>query len=268
MRTVKSKRDRELPHARLREQLEREFRLLRTAISTADPERRVPTCPDWTADQLAHHVAQTYLHKVACIQRRRFPENWPPEDLDPSPTGALDGAYAELIGCFDRYAPGDPAATWYGPDQTVGFWIRRMCHETVVHRVDAELVAGLELAPVPEDIALDGIEEFLGLFLSFLSHEWPDHFADLLPGADPRPVTIAAGGREWTVTAGPEGIAVDEYLVPDDSAYERSEAARISGEPSEVLLWLWGRMDERVVQWIGDSALAAQFFMLRRKGTQ
>jgi hypothetical protein len=143
-----------------------------------------------------------------------------------------------------------------------------MCHESVVHRVDAELTAGLEIAPIPEDIALDGIDEFLTLFLGFLSEEWPDHFADALSGADRRPVTIAAGGRAWTLTAEPARVAVGEYLAPEESAYERNEAARIGGEPSEVLLWLWGRLDERAVSWTGDPALVTQFATLRRKGTQ
>ena len=254
--------------ARLRAHLDQEFRLLRTAIAAADPAWRVPSCPEWDADRLAHHVAETYLHKVACIEQGKMPEDWPPADLDPSPTGVLDEAYAALSSCFDRHRPRDPAATWHGPDQTVGFWIRRMCQELVVHRVDAELTAGLELAPIPEDIALDGVDEFLTLFLAFLSEEWPDHFADVLRGADQRPVTIAAGGREWTLTAGPARVAVGEYLVPDASAYERSEAARIGGEPGQVLLWLWGRLDDRSVRRTGDPELAAQFATLRRKGTQ
>jgi uncharacterized protein (TIGR03083 family) len=268
MQTAKTKQRGEAYFARLRGHLDHEFRLLRTAIAAADPAWQVPSCPDWTADQLAHHVARTYLHKVECVKEGKFPENWPPEDPDPSPTGALDAAYAALTRCFDEHRPGDPAATWHGPDQTVGFWIRRMCQESVVHRVDAELTAGLELAPTPADIALDGIDEFLTLFLAFLSGEWPDHFADVLRSADPRPVTIAAGGREWTLTAGSGGVAVGDYLVPDESAYERNEAARIGGEPSQVLLWLWGRLDERAVSWIGDPALVTQFATLRRKGTQ
>lgn len=267
METTRSKRELDAYFARLRDHLDHEFRLLRTAIGVADPERQVPSCPAWNADELAHHVAQTYLHKVACIQDGKFPEDWPPADLDPSPVGALDAAFAALSGSFDEHRPEDPAATWYGPDQTVGFWIRRMCHETVVHRVDAELVAGLELAPIPRDIALDGVDEFLTMFLAYYSQEHPEHYADLLPGADPRPVTIAAGEREWTVTLTPKGVAVGEYLVPDQSAYERNEAARISGEPSEVLLWLWGRLDERAVHWIGDPELVTQFFRVKRKGT-
>jgi uncharacterized protein (TIGR03083 family) len=268
MSTVKSERDRDVYFARLRGRLEREFRLLRAAITVAEPERQVPSCPAWNADQLAHHVAETYLHKVVTVRQGKMPTDWPPAGLDPNPVSALDEAYAALIECFDEYRPEDAAATWHVPDQSVGFWIRRMCHETVVHRVDAEMVAGLELAPIPADIALDGIDEFLTLNLAYYSTEVPQHFADLLESPDPRPVTVAAGGREWTLTAKPEGIAVGEFLMPDESVYERNEAARISGEPGDVLLWLWGRMDERVVHSIGDPALVGQFSELRSRGTQ
>ncbi|HTJ68803.1 MAG TPA: maleylpyruvate isomerase N-terminal domain-containing protein [Actinospica sp.] len=265
---TKAKRESELYFARLREHLEHEFRLLRAAITVAEPGERVPSCPEWTADQLAHHVAHTYVHKVRAIREGAMPEEWPPGELDPNPLAALDEAYAQLFTCFEEFEPEDAAATWYGPDQTVGFWIRRMCHETVVHRVDAEYVAGLELAPIPADIAQDGIDEFLGMFLAFLSRAWPDHFAEALADADERPVVVAAGEREWAVTAKPGELAVGDVLPPDESAYERNEAARISGEPENVLLWLWGRKDDRVVRSVGDPALVDWFRALRRRGTQ
>ena len=268
MGSEKSKRDRDLYYARLRERFDDEFRLLRAAIAGADPRATVPACPDWTADQLAHHLAQTYLHKVECIREGRFPQDWPPSDLDPSPVAALDDGYKALTSCFDAHRPADPAATWHEPDQTVGFWIRRMCHESVVHRVDAEQVAGIELAPIPVDVALDGIDEFLTLFIGYLSVSWREHFAEVLEEADPRPVTIAAGGREWTLTAGPEGVRVGEYRAAEEDALAANEAARISGNPDDVLLWLWGRVDDRAVRQRGDAALTAQFRALRVKATQ
>jgi len=257
-----SKRDRDVYFSGLRGRLDDEFRLLRAAIAGADPWATVPACPEWNADQLAHHVAQTYLHKVECIRQGKFPEDWPPRDLNPSPVGVLDDGYRELTACFDEHRPVDLAATWHEPDQTVGFWIRRMCHESVVHRVDAEQVAGIELAPIPPEVALDGIDEFLTLFIGHLSQSWREHFAEVLEGADPRPVTIAAGGREWTLTAKPEGVEVREEQGTGE------EVARISGDPDDVLLWLWGRADDRAVRRKGDEALIAQFRALRVKATQ
>jgi uncharacterized protein (TIGR03083 family) len=286
----------------LRGRLDEDFRLLRAAIAAADPEAKVPSCPDWTANQLAHHVAQTYLHKVECINRGAFPEDWPPTGLNPDPVGVLDEGFAALTAVFDEHLPGDPAATWHRPDQTVGFWIRRMCQETVVHRVDAEQVAGLELAPIPARIALDGVDEFLDLFIGYLSEDWPEHFADVLTQPDQRPVLISGGGRSWTVQARPEGVAVRQVLAvagigsaaeaaeagqPDAAGLvgvveaatatgarsdaERAQqdgAALVEGEPAQLLLWLWGRVGDRSVHRTGDPALLDQFLALRRKATQ
>ena len=80
----------------------------------------------------------------------------------------LDRAYAALTAEFAARSPESPAFTWYGPDQTVGFWIRRMAQETVIHRVDAELGAGVaSIAPIPADLAHDGIDEFLVAFVEY-----------------------------------------------------------------------------------------------------
>lgn len=251
---------------RLRASLNHEFQLLRAAIASADREAMVPCCPDWTADQLAHHVAQTYLHKVECIRLGAFPENWPPEDLDPDPVAVLDQGFAALTAAFDAHDPADPAATWHDPDQTVGFWIRRMAHETVIHRVDAEQVAGLELAPVDEDVALDGIDEFLSLFIGFFSRKYPGEYGSALLDPDRRPLAVAAGGSTWTLTTSEAGVEV-----------ERSEGARtatpvaavtVSGSPAEVLLWLWVRTDDAAVSVEGEGEAFAQLKALRKEATQ
>ena len=68
---------------------------------------------------------------------------------DEEPVALLDRAYAELMEEFTRRNPEDFSRTWYDPDQTVGFWIRRMAQETVIHRIDAELAADPPSPPSP-----------------------------------------------------------------------------------------------------------------------
>ena len=49
--------------------------------------------------------------------------------------------------------------TWTA-DQTAGFWLRKMVHEGLIHRFDAELAVGLK-SPVIGDLAADGITDLL-----------------------------------------------------------------------------------------------------------
>lgn len=250
---------------RLRSSLDHEFQLLRAAIASADRSAKVPCCPDWTADQLAHHVAQTYLHKVECIRLGAFPENWPPQDLDPDPVGVLDEQFAALTAAFDAHDPADPAATWHDPDQTVGFWIRRMAQETVIHRVDAEQVAGLELAPIDEEAALDGIDEFLSLFIGFFSRKYPEEYGSALIDPDPRPLAVSAGGQTWTLTTSEAGVDVARGTAGSMPA---PAAVTVSGTPADVLLWLWVRTDDDAVSVEGDEQALAQLKALRKEATQ
>jgi hypothetical protein len=265
--------------ARLRTRLGEDFRLLRAAIAAADPQDVVPSRPEWTATRLARHVAQTYLHEAESIRSGASPEDWPPSDLNPDPVGLLDESFAALTAVFDERRPTDPAPTWHRPDQTVGFWIRRTCLETVVRRVDAEQAAGLELAPIPADIALDGVDEFLELFVGYLSEDRPERFADVLAQADPRPVIVSAGSRSWSVEAQPAGVSVRPALAvagigtvepagPPVAGPAGEGATLIEGEPDDLLLWLWRRAGDRSVHREGDAALLDQFLALRERATR
>ncbi len=88
------------------------------------------------------------------------------------PLELLDRSYAALTEQFAARRPEEHAFTWYGPDQSVGFWIRRMAQETVIHRVDAELAAGSQIAAIPADLAADGIDELLVIFVQYGTTNW------------------------------------------------------------------------------------------------
>src|SRR3712207_3778827 len=136
------------------------------AIAARDLTSPVPTCPGWSLADLVRHVAVVYLHKVECMRRGEFPRPWPPPGVnDEEPVALLDRAYAALRHEFGVRAPTDPAPTFFRPDQTVGFWLRRMTQESVVHRVDAELAVRVPVGHVPAELAVDGVDEVLRVFL-------------------------------------------------------------------------------------------------------
>lgn len=238
--------------ARLRECLAVDFARLREIAATVDLTRPVPSCPDWTLSDLVRHVGTTYLHKVECMRQGNNPQPWPPAAIaSEEPLALLDRAYAALAAEFASRTPESTAFTWYAPDQTVGFWIRRMAQETVIHRVDAELAAGAELVPIPDDLALDGIDEFLIAFVEFGSRTWPEDFSEVLATADGRSVLLDAASAAWLVRLTPEAV---EVRVSDvDGA-----SATVAAKPADLLLWSWNRVDDSAVMVSGDPALVAK----------
>jgi uncharacterized protein (TIGR03083 family) len=248
----------------LLDHLRREFSLLRAALVTADSEAAVPSCPEWTAADLARHVTEVYMHKTECIRQGVFPDPWPPELPAGDPLPALDAAYADLLAEFDGHAPTDFAATPDPSDRTVGFWIRRMAQETAMHRADAELAAGTPAAvtPIPADLAVDGISELLDLFLEFACRTWPEEFAEPLAEADGRSVAVVAGEVTWFVALAKDGITVTR-----DGG---EAAATIAGEAGEVLLALSHRLKdgEGAVRVTGDPVLLERFRAVRVLATQ
>ncbi len=204
-----------------------------------------------------------YLHKVRAMRQPGDKEpDWPPPGVADEPTLALlDRAYAELTAEFAGRKPDERAGTWYEPEQTVGFWIRRMAQETVIHRVDAELAAGEPFAPIPDDLALDGIDEVLQVFLSYLSVTWREDFAESLPTKALPPVLVRAGEQGSLVRAAPEGVTV---TAADPGV---RAAATVSGPPTGMLLWLWRRADEGITR-EGDQELIDRLYLLLRDATQ
>src|SRR6201992_1927777 len=159
---------------------------LRDAASAAELTATVPSCPGWTVSDLVRHLAEVYLHKATLMHTGVNRGECPPPPLPAeAPLAALGRAYGALRAEFRTRGAGQAAPTWYGPDQTVGFWIRRMAQETVIHRIDAELAAGLPVTPVPDDLAADGVDEVLKRMLAYGSVHLPGAFAPLeggLPG--------------------------------------------------------------------------------------
>jgi uncharacterized protein (TIGR03083 family) len=206
------------------------------AVAPLDLTAAVPSCPGWTVADLTRHVGEVYLHKTLAMREGAEPEPWPPAELaDEDPLALLGRAYAGLIGEFAARAPEDPAGSWYAPDQTVGFWIRRMAQETVIHRIDAELGTGQPVAPVPADLAVDGVDELLKVFVAYGVAEWGEYFAGILAGSPGRTYTVRTDGAAWRVRTGP-GL-----FVVEDGADDSVADLIVSGAPAPLLRWMWNR---------------------------
>jgi uncharacterized protein (TIGR03083 family) len=209
------------------------------SVAEGDLATPVPSCPGWTVRDLVAHVAQVYEHKIECTRLGHAPDPWPPEWPDADlPLGWYRDAHARLLGMFDESDAATPSATWWPADQTVGFWARRMAHETAVHRVDAELARG-EMRPIDAELATDGVDELLRIMLE---GDWSEDADEAATG---QRVTIETGRRVWDVVLDRGAMTVSDGDGPSD--------ARLSGEPSDVLLWLWGRAGDDRITFEGDA---------------
>ncbi|MEU7859105.1 maleylpyruvate isomerase family mycothiol-dependent enzyme [Nonomuraea sp. NPDC049141] len=244
--------------------LAEEYALLRAAVRAAPDAAPVPSCPGWTTADLVAHVTEVYLHKAETMLRGEWPEPWPPDLSGEEPLAALERSYAELVAEFAARTPDEHALTWYEPDQSVGFWIRRMAQETVIHRVDAELAAGLPVTPAAGDLALDGVDEGLKVMLAYDFARYPEDFAEAVPD-DPKGAVIAVvgGERAWLVRPSPTEVVVEDETA--DRAVEQAETV-VSGSPDELLRWVWGRGGE--VSVTGNPGHAAYLRKLVSLATQ
>jgi uncharacterized protein (TIGR03083 family) len=228
------------------------------ALHDADLEAAVPTCPEWNLRELAAHVGRAHRWAEAIVDRRAtsFVGPWELDDLampdaDAPRTDWLRTGATRLVAA--ARAAGPDTAVWSWTDeQRVGFWVRRMTHETLVHRADADLALGRTFT-VAADLAADGIREWLGLLSS-------DHLARL------RPTLAALPGRgetlhlhatdaeldgtgEWMVHRSPVGVVWSPR-------HDRGDVT-VTGRAADLLLLLLRRVgpDRPGLAVYGDEAL-------------
>jgi uncharacterized protein (TIGR03083 family) len=216
--------------------------------AASDLSADVPGCPGWSVADLLSHVVGVYRHKIVALDTDAQPERQGDDDWGvvapgEDPREVLRQVYAALR---ERLTARDASAStyaWWPPEQTVGFWQRRMAQETAVHRWDADsAVDGPDSAqPIPDDLAVDGVDELLG----WLTWPWDE---EPQPTATGQSVLVSTDDHAWTVTLHPTRVVV--VAGGSDTA-----VALVAGEPSGLLLHLWGRPGEHGIATGGDAAV-------------
>ncbi len=241
--------------------------LFAEALHGADLQKPVPTCPDWTLYRLAEHVGQAHRRATGIITRRitaladlsKLGTAAAPEDPDELDTWLRAGA-TELGDAIWAADPQTVVWTW-SDDQSVGFWARRMAHETAMHRADAELALGHDFALEP-DLAADAISEWLGAVSSPQALEFRPEFAELrgtgqilhLHATDPG---LGEAG-EWTVRRTPSGPVWEHGHTKG--------AVAVRGAVVDLLLVLLRRVppEQVPIEVLGDAALLAHWLQHTR----
>jgi uncharacterized protein (TIGR03083 family) len=210
---------------------------------------RVPSCPDWTVSDLVFHVAGVHRFWGEVVRRRARDaaavDRIRPT-IDPSDDELLTWYRSGLERLGDTLAAADPSLpmwTWTPSDERVAWVLRRMAQETAVHRVDAQLAAGIRHPSVEPPLAADGVDEFFTYFL-------PD--GDGLAGPA-QTVRLQADDvdRSWLVTAGDGELVVVHETGGVD--------AQVQAPASDLLLVLWRREDADRLRVTGDREQLARF---------
>lgn len=249
--------------------LERESLRFATVLADADPAARVPTCPDWSADDLLWHLAEVQWFWGEIVEQ------------GVTERGGLDAVEAARVGrpaeregllaFFDRAStrlhrvlsqlPADTERWMWADDHTVGYIARRQAHEALVHRLDAELTTGQRTALDPL-LSADGVDEAL---VVMRGHEddpgEPGLAADPLGGA----VVLSAVDtmHSWTVTplrvhgTDSDGDELDVLALDVAQGARPDVTTEVCGTAADLDAWLWNRPPAAEITRVGDAAALA-----------
>ena len=215
--------------------------LMAKAIAAAEPDARIPTCPEWTMRDLVVHTGTVHRWATANVTE---PSDKPADPTVTPPDDAALGDWfregvADLVTALEAASPDLQYWSFMAAPSPLAFWARRQCHETGIHRADAEAASGA-MTPFAPAVAVDGIDELLVGFIT------------------------RRGGR--LVSEVPRTLGVhttdtnDDWLVRIDDRVTTSRGhddadCVISASASDLNLFLWNRVDQSKVHITGDATL-------------
>jgi uncharacterized protein (TIGR03083 family) len=239
------------------------------ALARLDPATPLPSCPDWDVARLLGHLGAIYISITKNIRvgagkdvvnnledlelspefERWFEQGRTSDALPPTVVEWFAGCSSDLEATLRSAKPGDLTWTWHPPDQTVGFWMRRMAQETAVHRWDVQLAHDRPEA-IGVDLAADGVNEALTVY----QPRWCRTKSELPGNGETYHVHQIDGPGEWTVRFEGNGMAV----ARDHTAAH----VTIRGEAADLLLFFWHRIPADRLEVMGDRTLVDRYFEL------
>ncbi|MGW1769044.1 maleylpyruvate isomerase family mycothiol-dependent enzyme [Streptomyces sp. NPDC002073] len=232
------------------------------AVVAAAPglDAQVPTCPGWTLFDLVKHLGGGDRFWAAIVGAGSA--DAPPAEAVAARAALevpqereallawLDASTQLLLGALRAAGPESGCWTWWPASQspqTAGGTARHRVQETAVHTYDAQLAGGSP-QPLPVELALDGVEEFLFTVCATPS-AWPH-----------KPTAFdfhAAEGRSWRLTVDGDGARITRIPAPTAATGEDSDAAGASvhGTASELVLYLYDRIQAESLHVDGDAGL-------------
>ena len=205
----------------------------------------IPHIEGWTVHNVVGHTG--WVFRWVALTMAAEPDVAPQRaDVPEPPAGPdvlawFDESVRVVFEALETLDPERSVTTFTGP-QSASWWLRRMAHETSMHRWDAEAaIASPE--PIDADIARDGIDE---IFEVFVPHRLQ---FDVLNGKGETihlHATDVEDG-EWVATLGADEVSWEHAHTKADVAAK--------GSVSDLLLLLWSRLPPSRLDTFGDASL-------------
>ncbi|HEX2849531.1 MAG TPA: maleylpyruvate isomerase family mycothiol-dependent enzyme [Acidimicrobiales bacterium] len=237
---------------RLAGAVRREGHALAAAARRA-PDAAIPSCPGWDMTTLLNHLGRVHGWAATAVESRATEAAPFPKRPDAVTVEWFEAGVDHLADVLDAAAATPDAPVWNFMGVTpadAGFWIRRQAVETAIHRWDAQLAAG-DPEPIEPALAVAGIDEALLLHLT-LAAAALENDVDLggtvhFHATDTTDTAGDADKGEWTVRLDGRRLVVGR-------GHEKGDVAA-RGTASDLLLFLWGRVDQERLEVFGDGTI-------------
>jgi uncharacterized protein (TIGR03083 family) len=230
-------------------------------LADAPPDARCPTCPDWNATDLLWHLTEVHAFwaKVLGDDLRTDEQAETAEQDKPERPAGIPAmlsvrarATADLLEQLAALDDADPRWTWWAADQSVGFTRRMQTYEATMHRVDAELTAGVDVSPISPAVAAGAVDHCVDVMWGWMP-DWAVReslaVVELVASDTGQRWLVDVG--HWTGTGPQSGKAFDE---PHGVRAEpgATPTVTVTGPVQDLARWAWTRGGS--VQVSGDEA--------------
>lgn len=201
----------------------------------------VPTCPEWTLLDLVRHLGEGRRRWAAIVaagpaDAPLAATAWPGAPAGHREREALPAWSAEctelLLSALREAGPDRDRWTWWDRSQspqTCGAVARHQLQEIATHTYDAQLAVGAA-QPLPAEVALDGVDEFLSTCCA-TTVAWPH---------EPAAVDFhATEGRSWRLSLSADGARATRLPAPGATAVGGNPVAADASLRGTAVSWFW-----------------------------
>jgi uncharacterized protein (TIGR03083 family) len=210
----------------------------------------VPSCPQWTLFDLVRHLGDGRRKWAAIVAAgpadappaKPVWESDVPRELEPLLAWSAESTRL-MLDALREAGPAKGCWAWWDGSQSpsnCGAAARHQVQEVAVHTWDAQLALGTP-QPLPDEVALDGVDEFLSTSCAG-PYRWPHDAAAV--------DYHATEGRSWRLSLSAGGVSVARLEGGADNG-----SAAIWGTAAELVLVLYGRIPVDSLKVEGDASI-------------